>query len=120
MKFTVEQARCAQGYALLQAELFREYNYTETPGQKDTFQIPFSSTLIFISLHSTLFQLLYERKHQNLDKSLVSVLLDCLNIYGIGSPNFPALQIAYKGYGHPLLLMYQHLFVCLCCTISIY
>jgi cell cycle checkpoint protein len=77
VKVTVEQAKSAQGYALLQAELFREYHYTETPGQKDSFQIPFS------------------------------VLLDCLNIYGVGSPNFPALQIAYKGYGYPLLLMLE-------------
>jgi len=36
----------------------------------------------------------------------LSVLLECLNIFGT-SPSFPALQIAYKGYGHPLLLMLE-------------
>lgn len=51
MKFTVEQAQSAQGSALVQAELFREYSYTETPGQKDSFQIPLSSTKFSAVIH---------------------------------------------------------------------
>ena len=34
-----------------------------------------------------------------------SILLDCLGIYGTNTNSFVALQMAYEGYGHPLLLM---------------
>lgn len=34
-----------------------------------------------------------------------SILLDCLQIYG-NNNSFVALQMAYEGYGHPLLLLY--------------
>jgi cell cycle checkpoint protein len=76
IKFTIEIAQSLQGSALLQQELFQEYNFTEGEAQKEQFQVN------------------------------LSILLDCLNIYGI-STTFPALQIAYKGYGHPLLLMLE-------------
>lgn len=36
----------------------------------------------------------------------LSVLLDCLNIYG-NTSSLPSLQIAYKGYGTPFLVMIE-------------
>ncbi|PRP85865.1 hypothetical protein PROFUN_06139 [Planoprotostelium fungivorum] len=47
----------------------------------------------------------FSSKHEQF-KINFSLLLDCLNIYGSGA-SFVSLQIGYRGYGHPLLLLLE-------------
>lgn len=66
-----------QGNAFLQESLWQEYQYKKS--EDETFTIN------------------------------LSVLLDCLNIYGgsLSHQTFPGVQIAYRGYGTPFLVMLE-------------
>lgn len=78
IKFTVEEARTVQGSAFLQRDLWQDYHYNSEADQRFTINL--------------------------------TVLLECLNIYGPVIPNQgspPMLQMAYRGYGTPLLVMLE-------------
>jgi cell cycle checkpoint protein len=78
IKFSVEEARTVQGSAFLQKDLWAEYHYNSEQDQRFTINL--------------------------------TVLLECLNIYGPVVPqqsNPPLLQVAYRGYGTPLLVMLE-------------
>lgn len=78
IKFTVEEARTVQGSVFLQKELWQDYVYNSEVDQRFTINL--------------------------------TVLLECLNIYGPVVPqqgNPPMLQMAYRGYGTPLLVMLE-------------
>ncbi|XP_072164089.1 cell cycle checkpoint protein RAD1-like [Diadema setosum] len=86
LKVTVEDAKCVQANAFIQANIFQEY-YMRDPTA--TFKIN------------------------------LSVLLDCLNIFGsnpMGGAT-PALKMSYAGYGSPLLLMLEESGVVTDCSI---
>ncbi|XP_068106427.1 cell cycle checkpoint protein RAD1 [Hyperolius riggenbachi] len=76
LKVTVENAKCLQANAFIQAGIFQEFNTQE------------ESVIFRINL---------------------TVLLDCLTIFGSSAvPASPtALKMCYRGYGHPLTLFLE-------------
>ncbi|KAK2154367.1 hypothetical protein NP493_2193g00010 [Ridgeia piscesae] len=76
LKVTVEDAKCVQANAFIQAGLFLEYTLKE---EQTTFKVN------------------------------LTVLLECLNIFGNNSlpGSVTALKMAYAGYGSPLILMLE-------------
>ncbi|XP_013416653.1 cell cycle checkpoint protein RAD1 [Lingula anatina] len=87
LKVTVEDAKCVQANAFLQAEVFQEFIIKE---EQATFKIN------------------------------LTVLLDCLNIFGSSSnPGVTAaLKMCYGGYGSPLKLMLEEEGVLTDCSIK--
>ncbi|XP_033123280.1 cell cycle checkpoint protein RAD1-like isoform X2 [Anneissia japonica] len=87
LKVTVEDSKCVQANAFLQAAIFQSYVIRE------------DSVTFKISL---------------------SVLQECLTIFGGGSSQGgnPALKICYAGYGSPLLLMLEENGVLTDCSIK--
>jgi len=78
IKFTVEETKIYQANTFLQDQLFQEYNWN----QNNEEQFRFKLNLTFF--------------------------LDCLNIFGsTGGSGYTALQMVYRGYGHPLVLMLE-------------
>jgi cell cycle checkpoint protein len=75
IKFTVEENQSFQGNAFLQQDIFQEYKFNGGDHQFEQFRIN------------------------------LSILLDCLNIYGISS--FVAMQMGFGGYGHSLVVMLE-------------
>ncbi|XP_056401709.1 cell cycle checkpoint protein RAD1 isoform X3 [Hyla sarda] len=76
LKVTVENAKCLQANAFIQAGIFQEFNIRE------------DSVVFRINL---------------------TVLLDCLTIFGAGAvpSTCTALKMCYQGYGHPLTLFLE-------------
>ncbi|XP_073400018.1 cell cycle checkpoint protein RAD1 [Dendrobates tinctorius] len=76
LKVTVENAKCLQANAFIQAGIFQEFNVRE------------DSVVFRINL---------------------TVLLDCLTIFGAGAvpATCTALKMGYRGYGHPLTLFLE-------------
>lgn len=71
--FVIEEAKSLQAHALLQKELFTDYNYHE---KISTFKID------------------------------LTILLDCLTIFGNLNPTGPSLQLAHsRERGNPLFMM---------------
>ncbi|NXY87705.1 RAD1 protein, partial [Alcedo cyanopectus] len=87
LRVTVEDAKCIQANAFIQAEIFQEFAVQE---QSVTFRIN------------------------------LSVLLDCLTIFGISSLSgtLTALRMCYRGYGHPLMLFLEEGGVVTICKIN--
>ncbi|XP_047229063.1 cell cycle checkpoint protein RAD1 [Girardinichthys multiradiatus] len=83
LKVTVEDCKCMQANAFIQADIFQEFTLKED---------------------SVVFQI-------NL-----TVLLDCLNIFGGSSVG--ALRMCYRGYGHPLTLFLEEGGVVTVCKIN--
>ncbi|XP_078240625.1 cell cycle checkpoint protein RAD1 isoform X2 [Pogona vitticeps] len=87
LKVTVENAKCLQANAFIQAGIFQEFVVQE------------ESVMFRINL---------------------SVLLDCLTIFGTSS--FPgtqaALRMCYRGYGYPLTLFLEEASVVTVCKIN--
>jgi len=78
IKFTVEESKIYQANTFLQDALFQEYNWSQANEEQFRFK-----------LNLTFF-------------------LDCLNIFGsAGGSGYTALQMVYRGYGHPLVLMLE-------------
>ncbi|XP_073537682.1 cell cycle checkpoint protein RAD1 [Phyllobates terribilis] len=76
LKVTVENAKCLQANAFIQAGIFQEFSVQE------------DSVVFRINL---------------------TVLLDCLTIFGAGAvpATCTALKMGYRGYGHPLTLFLE-------------
>ncbi|XP_063312915.1 cell cycle checkpoint protein RAD1 [Pelobates fuscus] len=76
LKFTVENSKCLQANAFIQAGIFQEFNIQE------------ESVMFRINL---------------------TVLLDCLNIFGVSAVpgTSTALKMCYQGYGNPLILFLE-------------
>ncbi|XP_040194182.1 cell cycle checkpoint protein RAD1 [Rana temporaria] len=87
LKFTVENAKCLQANAFIQAGIFQEFSVQE------------ESVIFRINL---------------------TVLLDCLTIFGASAvPATPtALKMCYRGYGHPLMLFLEEGGVMTVCKIN--
>ncbi|KAK5603017.1 ssDNA endodeoxyribonuclease [Crenichthys baileyi] len=86
LKVTVEDCKCMQANAFIQADIFQEFTLKED---------------------SVVFQI-------NL-----TVLLDCLNIFGGSSVGgSTALRMCYRGYGHPLTLFLEEGGVVTVCKIN--
>jgi len=75
IKFTVEENQSFQGNAFLQQDIFQEFKFNGDEHQFEQFRIN------------------------------LSILLDCLNIYGTSS--FVAMQMGFGGYGHSLVVMLE-------------
>lgn len=60
-------------------------------------------------IHSDLFQEYSIKEDCVLLKINLTILIECLNIFGSsGTAGFPtALKICYEGYGYPLMLLYE-------------
>ncbi|CAH6787367.1 cell cycle checkpoint protein RAD1 [Phodopus roborovskii] len=87
LKVTVENAKCVQANAFIQAEVFQEFITRE---ESVTFRIN------------------------------LTILLDCLSIFG-SSPTpgtLTALRMCYQGYGHPLMLFLEEGGVVTVCKIN--
>lgn len=78
MKVTVEDTKCVQASAFIQSEIFQEYTFNKN-GDDD--MISFKINL--------------------------SVVLECLNIFGSGtsSGGSTTLRMSYQGYGFPLEML---------------
>uniref|UniRef100_A0A8B9F0Z7 Cell cycle checkpoint protein RAD1 n=1 Tax=Amazona collaria TaxID=241587 RepID=A0A8B9F0Z7_9PSIT len=87
LRVTVEDAKCIQANAFIQAEIFQEFAVQE---QTVTFRIN------------------------------LSVLLDCLTIFGTSSlpGTSTALKMCYRGYGYPLMLFLEEGGVVTVCKIN--
>ncbi|NWZ59406.1 cell cycle checkpoint protein RAD1 isoform X1 [Haliaeetus albicilla] len=87
LKVTVEDAKCIQANAFIQAEVFQEFDVQE---DSVTFRIN------------------------------LSVLLDCLTIFGTSAlPGTPtALRMCYRGYSYPLMLFLEEGGVVTVCKIN--
>ncbi|KAM4809217.1 cell cycle checkpoint protein RAD1 [Rhinophrynus dorsalis] len=87
LKVTVENAKCLQANAFIQAGIFQEFNIRE------------ESVMFRINL---------------------TVLLDCLTIFGTsaGPATSTALKMCYQGYGHPLTLFLEEGGVVTVCKIQ--
>ncbi|OCU02610.1 RAD1 checkpoint DNA exonuclease L homeolog isoform X2 [Xenopus laevis] len=87
LKVTVENAKCLQANAFIQAGIFQEFNIRE------------ESVVFRVNL---------------------TVLLDCLTIFGASAgPGTPtALKMCYQGYGHPLILFLEESGVVTVCKIN--
>ncbi|KAM6230552.1 cell cycle checkpoint protein RAD1 [Porphyrio hochstetteri] len=87
IRVTVEDAKCVQANAFIQAEIFQEFTLLE------------ESVTLRINL---------------------SVLLDCLTIFGTSSsPGVStALRMCYRGYGYPLMLFLEEGGVVTVCKIN--
>ncbi|NXO05515.1 RAD1 protein, partial [Rhinopomastus cyanomelas] len=87
LRVTVEDAKCIQANAFIQAEIFQEYAVQE---ESVTFQIN------------------------------LSILLDCLTIFGTSSlpGTSTALRMCYHGYGYPLVLFLEEGGVVTVCKIN--
>ncbi|PKK19919.1 RAD1 checkpoint DNA exonuclease, partial [Columba livia] len=87
LRVTVEDAKCIQANAFIQAEIFQEYTVQE---ESVTFRIN------------------------------LSVLLDCLTIFGTSSlpGTSTALRMCYRGYGYPLMLLLEEGGVVTVCKIN--
>ncbi|NXD82215.1 RAD1 protein, partial [Halcyon senegalensis] len=87
LRVTVEDAKCIQANAFIQAEIFQEFSVQE---QSVTFRIN------------------------------LSVLLDCLTIFGTSSlpGTLTALRMCYRGYGYPLMLFLEEGGVVTVCKIN--
>lgn len=86
LKVTVEDCKCIQANAFIQAGIFQDFNISQE--------------------HITM-------------KVNLTVLLDCLNIFGASSvPGVTtSLKMCYTGYGHPLILMLEEAGVLTDCSI---
>lgn len=78
MKVTVEDTKCVQASAFIQSEIFQEYTLNKK-GKDD---------LITFKIN-------------------LSVVLECLNIFGSGSSGggITTLRMSYQGYGFPLEML---------------
>ncbi|XP_037092223.1 cell cycle checkpoint protein RAD1-like isoform X1 [Pollicipes pollicipes] len=87
LKVTVEDSKCVQANAFIQADMFQQFVLSE-------------ETLSF--------------------KINLSVLLDCLNIFGSGSTAgaTTALKMCYAGEGHPLVIVLEESGVLTDCSIK--
>ncbi|XP_023563244.1 cell cycle checkpoint protein RAD1 [Octodon degus] len=87
IKVTVENAKCVQANAFIQAEVFQEFLVQE-------------ETVVF--------------------RVNLTVLLDCLSIFGSNPMpgTLTALRMCYQGYGHPLMLFLEEGGVVTVCKIN--
>ncbi|NXR10824.1 RAD1 protein, partial [Semnornis frantzii] len=87
IRVTVEDAKCMQAHAFIQAEIFQEFTLQE---KSVTFRIN------------------------------LSVLIDCLTIFGTGSlpGTSTALRMCYRDYGYPLMLFLEEGGVVTVCKIN--